>query len=338
MKKEARLSNRIIARYLFMRGSKRLVLATVAAVFTTTMFVLVAFATPQNQNAQSNTGGAVDWKPVEQALGKAGSMQPGDVYKVSFPRSDLKVTVAGVELKPALALGSWVAFKKTGDMTMVMGDLVLVEDEVTPVLTKLQEGGVEVTALHNHVLHESPRVMYMHIHAMGDAVKIAKAIHDALALSKTPFAAPAAGSPNQDIGIDTKQIDQIMGQSGKVNGVVYQYSIARADKNTDFAMMSDGKGPVIPPAMGVAQAINFQPTGGGKAAITGDFVLIVSEVNPVIKALRDNGIEVTALHSHMLVETPRLFFMHFWANDDALKLARGLRIALDRVNIVRNQK
>jgi hypothetical protein len=268
---------------------------------------------------------------VEQALGKAGAMQPGDVYKVSLPRSDLKVTAGGIELKPALALGSWVAFKKTGDMTMVMGDLVLTEDEVTPVLTKLQEGGVEVTALHNHVLRESPRVMYMHIHAMGDAPKIGKSIHDALALSKTPFTAPPAGPQPQDIGIDTRQIDQIMGQTGKANGVVFQYSIARGDDVMDTAMNTSGT--VIPPAMGVAQAINFQSTGGGKAAITGDFVLLASEVNPVIKALRDNGIEVTALHSHMLTDSPHLFFMHFWANDDAQRLARGLRAALDRVNI-----
>ena len=135
----------------------------------------------------------------------------------------------------------------------------------------------------------------------------------------------------QDIGIDTKQIDQIMGQTGKLNGVVFQYSIARADDVTDTPM--GGKSEIIPPAMGVAQAINFQPTGGGKAAITGDFVLIGSEVNPVIKALRDNGIEVTALHSHMLTDSPHLFFMHFWANDDAQKLARGLRAALDKVNV-----
>ena len=272
---------------------------------------------------------AADWKPVEQALGKAGAIQAGEVYKVSLPRSDLKITVGGVELKPALALGSWIAFKKIGDMTMVMGDLVLTEDEVTPVLTKLQQGGVEITALHNHVLRESPRVMYMHIHAMGDAAKVAKAIHDALALSKTPFAAAPAPAPTQEIGIDTKQIDQIVGQSGKANGVVYQYSIARADDVSDSAM----SGFVIPPAMGVAQAINFQPTGGGKAAITGDFVLLGSEVNPVMKALRDNGIEVTAVHSHMLTDSPHLFFMHFWANDNAEKLARGLRAALDNVNV-----
>jgi len=278
---------------------------------------------------------AANWKAVEAALGKAGSMQPGDVYKVSFPRSDLKINVAGIEVKPALALGSWLAFKKTADMTLVMGDLVLIESEVTPVLNTLQAGGVETTALHNHVLNETPRVIYMHIHAMVDGVKIAKTIHDALALTMIPFSAPATSSP-AEIGLDTKQIDQIMGQSGKINSGVYQYSIARADEITDGAMMSENK-VVIPPSMGVAQAINFQPTGGGKAAITGDFVLIASEVNPVIKALRDNGIEVTALHSHMLTENPRLFFMHFWANDNALKLAGGLRTALDRVNVVKKQ-
>jgi hypothetical protein len=291
------------------------------------LFVLVACSAPQNQSEQANNqqSPATDWKSVEQALGKAGSVQPGDVYKVSLPRTDLQVTVGSVQVKSPLALGSWIAFKKAGNVTMVMGDLVLTEDEVTSVLTKLQEGGVQQTALHNHVLHESPRVVYLHISAMGDGAKIAKAIHDALALSKTPFAAPLAGTQTQDLGIDTKQIDQIMGHSGKVNGAVYQISVPRAEKIMDNDME-------VPPSMGVAHAINFQPSGAGKAAITGDFVLIASEVNPVIRALRDNGIDVTALHSHMLVESPRLFFMHFWANDDAMKLARGIRAALDKTN------
>ncbi len=325
-------SKTVITRTISSRAIKRLVIVTIVALFVT-MFVLAACSAPQPNNTASNAGqqGATDWKDVEQAIGKAGTMQPGDVSKVRLPRRDLNVTAGGVELKPALALGSWVAFKKTGDMTMVMGDLVLTEDEVTPVLTKLQDGGVEVSALHNHVLRETPRVMYMHIHAMGEAAKIAKSIHDALALSKTPFATAPAPSPTQDIGIDTKQIDQIMGQTGKANGVVFQYSIARADDVSDTGM--NAQGTVNPPAMGVAQAINFQSTGGGKTAITGDFVLLASEVNPVIKALRDNGIEVTALHSHMLTDSPHLFFMHFWANDDEQKLAKGLRAALDKINV-----
>jgi hypothetical protein len=315
---------------LSLRRGIRRVTEIVVAFAIATLFALAAssaaLVNPGQANSQQSS--VRDWKAVEQALGKVGSMQPGDVYKVSLPRSDLKVIVRGLELKPALALGSWAAFKRAGDMTMVMGDLVLTEDEVTPVLTKLQEGGVEQTALHNHVLHESPRVMYMHISAMGDGVKIAKAIHDALTLTKTPFAALATGTQSQDVGIDTKQIDQIMGQSGRVNGGVYQFSVARVEKISEHDME-------LPPSMGVAHAINFQPTGGGKAAITGDFVLIASEVNPVIRALRDNGIEVTAIHSHMLVESPRLFFMHFWANDDAMKLARGIRAALDKTNSVK---
>jgi len=329
MKKDTNTGYRALIHLCLMRTTRRAALSIVAF-GVATLFVLVACSAPQNQAVQSPSQqpSTTDWKAVEQALGKAGSVQPGDVYKVSLPRGDLQVTVDAVSVKAPLALGSWVAFKKAGGMTMVMGDLVLTEDEVTPVLTKLQEGGVEQTALHNHILHETPRVIYMHISAMGDAVKIAKAIHDALALSKTPFAAPAAATPGQDLGIDTKQIDQILGQSGKVNGGVYQFSVPRAEKIMDNDME-------VPPSMGVAHAINFQPTGGGKAAITGDFVLIASEVNPVIRALRDNGIQVTAVHSHMLVESPRLFFMHFWANDDALKLTRGIRAALDKTNVAK---
>ncbi|MCA1594446.1 MAG: DUF1259 domain-containing protein [Acidobacteria bacterium] len=273
-----------------------------------------------------------EWKAVEAAIGKAGTMQPGDVYKVSFPRSDLVVKVRGVQLKPALALGSWVAFKRMGSAAMVMGDLVLTEEEVTPVMSKLQEGGIEQTALHNHVLDESPRVMYMHIGGHGDDVKIAQAIHAALMLTGTPFNSPPASTQPLDIGLDTKQLEQLMGYGGKLNGGVYQFSIPRAEEITEGDMQASGHGMTVPSSMGTATAINFQPTGGGKAAITGDFVLLATEVNPVIRALRAGSIEVTALHSHMLDEHPRLFFMHFWANDDALKLARGLRSALNQTN------
>ncbi len=197
---------------------------------------------------------------------------------------------------------------------MVMGDLVLAEDEVAPVMAELQSGGIEITALHNHLIGETPRVMYMHIHGMGNAASLGKAIHSAIAKTKTPDAGAATAPP--DLDIDTKQIDQILGHSGKNNGGIYQVGVPRAEHITEGGM-------AIPNSMGVATALNFQPTGGGKAAITGDFVLLAKEVNPVIKALRENGIAVTALHSHMLQEQPRLFFMHFWANDDALKLAKG---------------
>jgi hypothetical protein len=275
-------------------------------------------------------GGApqtADWTAVDQALGRTGAAQPGDVMRYSFPRSDLQVTAGDVALKPALALGSWVAFKRvTGGHVIAMGDLVLGEDEVAPVMRALQEGGVEQTALHNHVLHESPRVMYMHISAHGDAAKIAQAIRTALGRSRTPLGPPAASAPAGAIDLDTAAIARALGMAGKVNGGVYQVSVPRRET------IREGKNE-LPPSMGVATAINFQPTGGGKAAITGDFVMRASEVNNVIRALQQAGIEPTALHSHMLTEEPRLFFMHFWANDDAVKLAQGLRGALDRMAV-----
>jgi hypothetical protein len=279
-------------------------------------------------SAAQNTADAAKkaWGDVEQAMGRSGQMQAGDVIKFAMPRKDLKVTLNGVAIKPGLALGSWAAFMRHGNEAMVMGDLVLTEDEIAPVMTKLQESGVHEAALHNHLLGESPHVMYMHLASHGDPVQIARAIHDALALTKTPAPDTSASSqPQADLGFDQKQVEQALGHTGKVNGGILQFSVPRAEPITD-------SGITIPPSMGVATAINFQPTGGGKAAITGDFVLLGSEVNPVIKALRDNAIQVTALHNHMLTEQPRLFFMHFWANDDAAKLAKGLRAALDQTN------
>lgn len=268
---------------------------------------------------------AGEWKNVEDALGRKGSAQPGDVYKFGMPRNDMKVSVAGTSVKAGLALGSWLAFKKDGTETMVMGDLVLSESEVEPVMQSLQQNGLEITALHNHLLNESPRVMYMHVAGQGDATKLATALKEALALTKTPTTSPSASQQPNALGFDTAQVDQALGRKGKDNNGIYQFAVPRAEKITDMGME-------VPPAMGTATSINFQPTSTGKAAITGDFVLLGKEVNPVMKALRDNGIMVTAVHSHMLTEEPRLFFMHFWANDDAVRLAKGLRAALDQTN------
>jgi hypothetical protein len=276
-------------------------------------------------NAQQSSQTSSEWKSVEDALGRKGSKQPGEVFKFGMPRSDLKVTVEGTPIKPGLALGSWAAFKKSGNEAIVMGDLVLLSSEVEPVMAKLQEMGVEETAVHNHLLGENPRVMYMHIAGRGNAVKLASALKNALALTRTPAASPSSSAKQQSLGIDTAQIDQILGHKGKSNGGIYQVSVPRAETITDMGME-------IPPSMGTATSINFQPTGNERAAITGDFVLLGSEVNPVIRALRDHGIQVTAVHSHMLTESPRLFFMHYWANDNAVSLARGLRAALDKTN------
>jgi hypothetical protein len=277
----------------------------------------------------------IDWSKVDQALGKTGADQPGGVHKFGLPRTDLHVTVDGVAIKPALALGGWLAFKSMDAETMVMGDLVMAEDEINPVMSKLLDSGITVTAVHNHLLRAQPATFYMHVAGEGDAVKLATALHDALGASKTPLGVPAAaatpapaatpGSPDFDVA----KIEAALGQKGADSGGVHQFAIPRADT------ISDG-GMAVPPAMGTAIAVNFQPTGGGKAAITGDFVLLATEVNPVLKALRENNIEVTAIHNHMLDDAPRTFFIHFWANDDAVKLARGIRLALDKVNVAKS--
>jgi Domain of Unknown Function (DUF1259) len=270
------------------------------------------------------TAQELDWQKVDDAFGRKPAVS-GDVHRYGFPRTDLTVSLDGVAIKPALALGGWVAFKPAHGGAMVMGDLVLLESEINPVMLKLIEGGLEITAVHNHLLRASPATFYMHVGGHGDPARMAAIIHDALAVSKTPLATPAAAGPAPAIDLDTAQLDQIIGVKGQANGGVYQFNVPRRDPVTEGGMQIAPVGP-----MGVAIGINFQPTGGGKAAITGDFVLTGDEVNPVIKALRANGIEVTAVHSHMLDEQPRLFFLHFWANDDALKLARGLRVALDK--------
>ena len=268
----------------------------------------------------------IDWGKVDQALGKPGTNQPGGVHKFGLPRSDLKVTVDGVAIKPTLALGSWIGFMPMGTGAMFMGDLVLTENEIEPVMKRLVEDGIEITAIHNHLLRTSPAVFYMHVGGQGDPVKLAQSLHAGLALSQTPLVAPAPAAAPTTIDLDTAAIDAGLGAKGTINGGVYQFNIPRAEIISEAGM-------AIPPSLGTAIAINFQPTAAGKAAITGDFVLLGKEVNPVLKTLREHGIEVTALHSHMIDDSPHLFFMHFWANDDVAKLTHGLRAALDLANV-----
>ena len=277
------------------------------------------------------------WVLVDKSLGRAGTTQPDGVRRYGFPRSDLNVRLDGVTIKPALALGSWAAFHTMGDQVMIMGDLVLTHEEVNPVMSRLLASGFTITALHNHLLRSAPATMYMHIGGHGDPVKLAAALREALAASRTPMTAPsrdsqppsAGAGSSPPIALDTAALDRLMDGKGKPNGGVYQFSFPRAEK------LSDGGMPA-PASMGTATAINFQPTGSGRAAITGDFVLTAAEVDPVLRALRAGGIEVTALHNHMLDDQPRLFFMHFWASDDAQKLARGLRAAMDKTNVQRS--
>lgn len=266
------------------------------------------------------------WAAVGQALGKPGAVMPGGIYRVGLPRTDLHVMLDGIELKPTLALGSWVAFEPMGKQAMVMGDLVLTEDEIEPVMKSLLDSGLEITALHNHLFHAQPATFYMHVGGTGNAVDLARAIHKALALSKTPFASAPPPVTPPSIDLDTAAIDSALGAKGAIAGGVYQVGVPRAQ-----AVMADGM--AVSGAMGGAESINFQPLGGGKAAVTGDFILAASEVNPVMKALRSHGIDVTALHNHMLDDNPRMFFMHFWAHDDLSKLLPGLKAALAQVAV-----
>jgi biotin operon repressor len=267
-----------------------------------------------------------DWTKLDTVFARQAAVS-GTVHRYGFPRRDLKVTLDGVQLKPGFALGGWVAFEPMGDKTMMMGDLVLTEAEINPVMAKLLEQGLQVTAVHNHLLRAEPPIFYMHVAGVGDAAQLAGSVRVALEQSKTPLELGASPAPaSAELGIETAAIDSAIGFKGRNNGGVYQFGVPRSD-----SIKQDGM--AIPGAMGTAIAINFQPTGEGKAAITGDFVALAAEVNPLIKALRDNGIEVTAIHNHMLDEEPRAFFVHFWANDDAVKLAKGLRAALDAVHV-----
>ncbi|PEA53279.1 peptidase M23 [Bacillus pseudomycoides] len=266
----------------------------------------------------------VHWKLVEKAMGQSGMMKPGEVFYISLPRSDLQVSVKGIPIQASLALGGWTAFKQMGSQTMVMGDLVLTENEVQLVMNQLFHQGIQVSALHNHLLGESTRIMYLHVKGYGDPVQLAKSIKSAMELTTIPWNNKLPND-SQVFSIDKQQLDKIFRHKGTVSGGVYHVSIPRLKKIIENGME-------IPSAMGVATAINFQPTKNGKAAITGDFVLTAKEVNPVASTLRKHGIEVTALHNHMLSENPRLFFMHFWANDDAIKLAKALREAIDKTH------
>jgi hypothetical protein len=269
---------------------------------------------------------AADWKAVEQALGQSGQLQDGDVFRIGIPRTDLSVTVKGVPVKAGFALGSYAAFKEVGGHAMVMGDLVLLDQEVPAVMSGLFTGGFQVTALHNHVNEMSPHVMYMHYEGHGDALQLARALRQALSASATPLGGPAAPPAPSTPLMDTKEIERLLGRTGRdVAAGVFQVTVARAEAITE-------KGIALLPAMGIATVLNFQAMADDKVAITGDFVLLDKEVNPVARTLRQHGIDVTAIHNHGLLDTPRLFYMHFWAVDVPAKLAQALKAALDQTN------
>lgn len=308
-------------------------ISTLQSIETCTLAALIILVVSLPTIAPAQTTGATaagEWKTVEDVFGFPGANLPGSVIRFNMPRKDLHVTIGSTEVKPGLALGAWAAFHHVGDNdAMVMGDLVLTEDEVAPVMKALLDGGVEITALHNHLNGELPKIMYIHMGGHGDPVKLARTIKHAVGLTKTPL--PQGGGAKEtaaDLGFDVAAIEKIMGRQGNVSGGVLHFNAPRAERLTEEGMDT-------PPSMGAGTAINFQPTGNGHAAIAGDFALTGKEVGPVMKVLEDNGVQAVALHSHALDDVPRLFYMHFWANDDALKLAKTLRSALDQTNVAK---
>lgn len=262
-----------------------------------------------------------EWSAVEKIIGQKGSLQPGEVFKMGLPRHDLVVKRGTVTVHPVLGLGSWIAFKSTGSRAFVHGDLCLREEEVNPVMSRLQQGGIETTALHNHLSGEQPRVMFLHFWGQGQPTALAQTLRAALDLTGTPRGAaqPAAGT------LDQAALEKILGQAGKLNAGVLQFSIPRP-----FPIRMHGM--ELPPAMGMATAINFQPIPQGATAVTGDFVLREDELAGVLRALRAHGIDVTAVHNHMVNDDPRMVFVHFWGEGPAAELARGLRAALDALD------
>lgn len=270
-----------------------------------------------------------NWSKVDQALGRQGKDFPGGVHKIGFPRSDLKVTLDGTPIRAPLAFGSWVAFMPDHGGAMLMGDLVLTETEIAPVMKRLVAGGMEITAVHNHLLRTSIPIIYMHVAGHGDPVRLAQTVHAALALTGTPLAQSPASSPTGVAPqLNLQSLETILRAKGTESDGVDQFSIPRADAIRDHGAM-------VPPAMGTAIGINFEPTGDGRAAATGDFVLTASEVNPVLRDLLAHGVEVTALHTHMIGDSPTLYFMHFWAVQNPEDLARGLSSALDLMHVKR---
>jgi hypothetical protein len=284
-------------------------------------------ATPAGQQNPVTTTDS-DWKPVVDVLGRSGKLGDNNTaYRVALPRNDLHVTSYGVAIKPGLSLGGYAAFARyANNETLLMGDLVVTEAEVPKVTDALQSHGIAQTALHKHLLEQSPPVWWTHIHAMGDVTQLAQGLKAALdATSIGPATPPPAQQPPVDI--DVAGVQQALGRNGAPDGGLLKYSIPRKD-----AIVEDGH--VLPASsLNLTTVINFQPVGAGRAAINGDFILTDPEVQKVIQALRAGNIAIVELHNHGLTEQPRLFYMHFWAVDDAVALAKALRPALDATNL-----
>jgi hypothetical protein len=268
-----------------------------------------------------------DYKDVLTALNRQGDYK-ANVLKVNIPRNDVSVTVANVKTPTPFGFGGWVAMTKdTGGMDVMMGDLVLTQDEVNPVMSALLDNGLDVTALHNHFLWDEPRMFYMHVHGHGKAADLAKRVKPALDLigKNTPKPAPSATAASTPAStLDTAKLAQIVGTPGEQSGAVYKITIGRDDlKLTEM-------GAPINARMGLNTWAAFVGTNDN-AAIAGDVAMLAGEVTPVLKALRQNGLEVVAIHHHMVDTRPTVYFLHYWGTGSADKLATGFKAAVSEL-------
>lgn len=263
---------------------------------------------------------------VDRILGAPGKDLPGEVRRYAWPRTDLQVDVGGIHIEPALALGSWAAFHGPANDAEVMGDLALLGTEVAPVARALEAAGFEILAIHNHLIGETPRIVYLHYGAKGAAAALARSLRTALEKSATPLTgSPAPAPPSPEAEKVFAKIQETLGRRGTMAGRVLQVGVPRMEAIHEGGME-------VPASMGMAEAMNFE-IAGGRVATTGDFVLTADEVAPVIRALHAGGVDVTALHSHMLRESPRLFFLHFWGVGAAESVAGALKSALSRIAV-----
>ena len=262
----------------------------------------------------------VDSAGLDKIFGRKGTVT-GNVYRVSFPRADMKISVGDFSVAPGLALTSWVALHRMGSESMMMGDLCMLDSEEPAVVAKLVDLGLGITAIHNHLVGEKPAIKFLHFSGTGDALALAGKIRQVFAVTGTPLEAPVAAAA---AGPDWSAVEAVLGAKGKKNGKVLAYSFPRNEKLMESGME-------MPAPMGMATGINLQMEGS-RAATTGDFVLLADEVNKVVKALETHGITVTAIHNHMLYDEPRLFMLHFWGVGDPGKIAEGLKAALDQTN------
>jgi hypothetical protein len=284
---------------------------------------------PADIEAASVHSPGVNWTAVQQAIGTRLAAEDGGVHTAEWLRTDLHVVNAGIAESPGMELGAEASFHESSPgRVVVIGEATLTEDELSKVADRLQQGGVEITAIHKHLQAESPRLWWLHYAAYGEPVHIAHAVHAALAATRIPAHQPS--ETQSPLALDAAALDRVIGAKGENEHGTYHFHVPVAQKVTDTRAQL-----TLPYLMEASTLLMFQPLGAGRAAVNGDFVMTADQVNPVIRALRSRGITIIELHNHMLHEQPRLFYLHFWATGQATALAHSLRAGLDQLHAPR---